>query len=182
MSLCWWCASILLLLTSQFTFSVNKLWVQNLRFWTSSFRNLWEKKERFWKILHRLQPQFSCHSVIASAAEKIRSFNNDVWERRYSRDRDRQVRIVDIWPDAWSASLDRDDLSISCRILCSENLSLMDGLSALLSYSLLFVKLIVFWTKQRYTLCRLKIATYISTCKSNRCLIKIMISAALMIS
>ncbi|XP_072750601.1 odorant receptor 82a-like isoform X1 [Anoplolepis gracilipes] len=73
------------------------------------------------------------------------------------------LRVVGIWPDAaytiasrlfWTTTMliaqifQYRHVVLHCN---SEDLEqLMDGLSATLSYSLLFVKLIVFWTKQRY--------------------------------
>lgn len=73
------------------------------------------------------------------------------------------LRIVGIWPGAtyviasrffWTTTMlfaqifQYRHVVLHCN---SEDLEqLMDGLSATLSYSLLFVKLIVFWTKQRY--------------------------------
>ncbi|XP_072750602.1 odorant receptor 13a-like isoform X2 [Anoplolepis gracilipes] len=72
------------------------------------------------------------------------------------------LRVVGIWPDAaytiasrlfWTTTMliaqifQYRHVVLHCN---SEDLEqLMDGLSATLSYSLLFVKLIVFWTKQR---------------------------------
>lgn len=73
------------------------------------------------------------------------------------------LRVVGVWPGASHAIISRlfwTATMLAAQIfqyrhvvvhLNSEDLSrLMDGLSATLSYSLLFVKLIVFWTKQRY--------------------------------
>lgn len=73
------------------------------------------------------------------------------------------LRIVGIWPDAshtiaarlfWTATMIAAQIFQYRHVMShlrSENLSLlMDGLSETLSYSLLCVKLIVFWTKQRY--------------------------------
>lgn len=73
------------------------------------------------------------------------------------------LRVAGIWPNAayaianrffWIATMitaqifQYRHMVLHCN---SEDLEqLMDGLSATLSYSLLFVKLIVFWTKQRY--------------------------------
>lgn len=73
------------------------------------------------------------------------------------------LRIVGIWPGAtyviasrffWTTTMlfaqifQYRHVVLHCN---SEDLEqLMDGLSATLSYSLLFVKLIIFWTKQRY--------------------------------
>lgn len=73
------------------------------------------------------------------------------------------LRVAGIWPGAAHAIVNRffwTATMITAQIfqyrhmvvhLNSNDISqLMDGLSATLSYSLLFVKLIVFWTKQRY--------------------------------
>jgi hypothetical protein len=83
------------------------------------------------------------------------------------------LRVVGIWPGAsyaiisrlfWTATMLAAQIFQYRHValhLNSEDLSrLMDGLSATLSYSLLFVKLIFFWTKQRYVVvnCRLSSA------------------------
>lgn len=73
------------------------------------------------------------------------------------------LRVAGIWPGAAYTVVNRllwTTTMIAAQIfqyrhmalhLNSEDISqLMDGLSATLSYSLLCVKLIVFWTKQRY--------------------------------
>lgn len=86
------------------------------------------------------------------------------------------LRVVGIWPGAsytiisrlfWTATMLAAQIFQYHYVvlhLNSEDLSrLMDGLSATLSYSLLFVKLIVFWTKQRYVVCHLKIVFRISS-------------------
>lgn len=88
------------------------------------------------------------------------------------------LRVAGIWPGAAYAVISRllwTATMIAAQIfqyrhmalhLNSEDISqLMDGLSATLSYSLLCVKLIVFWTKQRYVIGMLAVCT---TSRKNR--------------
>ncbi|KAM0736497.1 hypothetical protein ACS0PU_006146 [Formica fusca] len=83
------------------------------------------------------------------------------------------LRVVGIWPGAAYAIANRlfwTTTMLTAQIFqyrhvvlhCnSEDLEqLMDGLSETLSYSLLFVKLIVFWTKQRYVVASRRIMLY----------------------
>ncbi|KAL6254490.1 hypothetical protein P5V15_014543 [Pogonomyrmex californicus] len=72
------------------------------------------------------------------------------------------LRVVGIWPGAayaiakrlfWTATMIVAQIfqyrHVALHLNSKDISQLMDGLSATLSYSLLFVKLIVFWTKQR---------------------------------
>lgn len=91
------------------------------------------------------------------------------------------LRVVGIWPDAAYAIASRlfwTTTMLAAQIFqyrhvvlhCnSEDLAqLMDGLSATLSYSLLFVKLIVFWTKQRYVVVATRRTRISTKCRVNR--------------
>lgn len=91
------------------------------------------------------------------------------------------LRVAGIWPDAAYAIISRifwTTTMIAAQIfqyrhmalhLNSEDISqLMDGLSATLSYSLLCVKLIVFWTKQRYVVATCNPCSYDEPYKSNK--------------
>lgn len=90
------------------------------------------------------------------------------------------LRVAGIWPGAAHAIVNRFFWTltmIAAQIfqyrhmavhLNSEDISqLMDGLSATLSYTLLFVKLIVFWTKQRYVVATCSLRSYDEPYKSN---------------
>lgn len=92
------------------------------------------------------------------------------------------LRVVGIWPDAayaiasrvfWTTTMLAAQIFQYRHVIAhcnSEELEqLMDGLSATLSYSLLCVKLIVFWTKQRYVIAIRYERVHISMkCRANR--------------